>query len=537
MKQSMTHADKSQNQLLAEIQRLQADVERLQQENQEKDDQCRELRKNEQCYKGLFEFAADAILQGNPQGNIVGANHRASLLTGYSHEELLGMNIARLFSEQEHSRKPLRYDLLQAGQVIRTERTLTRKDGRSVFISMNSKMMPDGSYHSFFRDVTDQKLAEKALKEREATLSSILRVAPIGIGLTQNRILTWCSDNLCQMLGYNREELMGQPARILYESEDEYERVGRTKYDQIGEGKVGEVETRWKCKNGTPIDILLKSTPLDSGDLSIGVTFTALDITERKEAEDQQREMARMKSEFIATASHELRTPLTVVRGYLELLLNNDHFSRQEQHEFLTCIYDKTMILERLVDELLDISRIESGRSIYLERSPVRLTEVVEEIVRQFRQESPQHTINSVLENDDAMLFVDRGKLVQVLENLVGNAVKFSPRGGSIVIRGELRDESYQVTVSDEGIGLDFDQQEKVFEKFYRVDNSNTAAKGLGIGLFLVKNIVEAHQGKVWLDSTPGQGSHFSFSLPLPLPLLDASEPIQAAGPGNISLP
>ena len=112
-------------------------------------------------------------------------------------------------------------------------------------------------------------------------------------------------------------------------------------------------------------------------------------------------------------------------------------------------------------------------------------------------------------------MFLDRGKIVQVLENLVGNAVKFSPLGGRIVVQGDVAGDFYRLSVRDEGIGLTADQKEKLFEKFYRVDNSNTAVKGLGIGLFLTKNIIEAHRGEIWVESRLGEGATFFFTLPL----------------------
>lgn len=497
-----------QSELLEELRRLQTTL-------QEKEKLQLELERNARCYKGLFDLAADAILLGDALGNIINANHSATLLTGYAHEELFGLNISRLFAESEHARSPLRYDLLKAGKVVHHERMLTRKDGTTVAISMNSKRMPDGTYHSFIRDISERIRAEQALKERESTLSSILRAAPIGIGTTHNRVITWASETLLDMLGYTAPELLGQNARILYESDEEFEQVGERKYNDIAERKIGVVESRWKLKDGKVIDVLLSSTPLDPLDLSHGITFTALDITGRKAAEEKQREMVRMKSEFIAIASHELRTPLAVAMGYLELLQNNQGFGAQEKQEFLSCIFEKVQVLEKLIDELLDISRIESGRLIGLERTPVRIAEAVRSVVRQFHKESSRHHFSLSFVDENIELLIDKWKFAQVMENLVDNAVKFSPGGGEILIRGEVVDGGYQLSIGDQGIGMDAEQQKRVFEKFYRADNSNTAASGLGIGLFLAKNIIEAHRGTIGLESRPGEGTLFFLRLPL----------------------
>jgi PAS domain S-box-containing protein len=323
------------------------------------------------------------------------------------------------------------------------------------------------------------------------------------------------------MLGYASTELLGQSARMLYESDQEFDLVGDKKYRDMARDKIGVLETRWKLKDGKVVDVLLSSTSLDPGDPSRGVTFTALDISARKAAEEKQREMARMKSEFIATASHELRTPLAVAMGYLELLQSNRDFGPQEQQEFLSCIMEKVQVLERLIDELLDISRIESGRILSLERTPVRIAEAVAAVVRQFPKEGSRHQFFLWFCDEKIELVIDKWKFAQVVENLVDNAVKFSPRGGNITIRGEVVDECYQLSVRDEGIGMNAEQQKNVFEKFYRADNSNTAARGLGIGLFLAKNIIEAHRGTIWVESRPGEGTHFFFRLPLEFNSLD----------------
>jgi len=145
-----------------------------------------------------------------------------------------------------------------------------------------------------FENITERRQAEEALKRSEATLRSIFRAAPVGIGLVSNRVLQWTNDTLNQMIGYSADELVGQSARILYESDEEFERVGREKYAEIARWGTGSIETRFKRKDGGIIEILLSSTPLDPDDLSIGVTFTALDITERKRTEESNTRLGRI---------------------------------------------------------------------------------------------------------------------------------------------------------------------------------------------------------------------------------------------------
>lgn len=226
------------------------------------------------------------------------------------------------------------------------------------------------------------------------------------------------------------------------------------------------------------------------------------------------RDMDRMKSEFIATAAHELRTPLAAVLGFTELLLQ-EGFNREQQREFLTIIEERAQTLTNIVDELLDLSRIESGRLMALDRSLCSLDDLIPPLVAQYRLAASRHRFEIVLDSAPGELWVDRGKIGQVLENLLSNAVKYSPAGGTIRVSAHQAAGQVEVTVSDQGIGMTTAQVERIFDKFYRADTGNTAIGGLGLGMAIARNIVEAHTGRIWVDSTPGKGTRVSFTLPL----------------------
>jgi PAS domain S-box-containing protein len=140
------------------------------------------------------------------------------------------------------------------------------------------------------KEMVFYKQLEASLRESEATLRSIFRAAPTGIGMVCDRVIKQANERLCKIIGYTREELLGKSSRMLYGTDEDFEYVGREKYAQISERNIGTVETRWQRKDGTMIDVLLSSAPIDINDLSIGVTFTALDITSRKQVEKNLRE-------------------------------------------------------------------------------------------------------------------------------------------------------------------------------------------------------------------------------------------------------
>lgn len=255
-----------------------------------------------------------------------------------------------------------------------------------------------------------------------------------------------------------------------------------------------------------------RTAPVHRRDGSIGGTVAILrDVT-------RERELDQMKNEFIAMAAHELRTPLATVIGYAELLLNEAEgalFTPQQRHEFLGYILAKGEELEKIIDDLLDMGRLETGRVIQLEKVQCEMVSLVKEIVRHHQQETDRHTFITECPAQCLNLSIDRNKMQRVFDNLLSNAVKYSPQGGDIRISGQAQGDRLVITIEDQGIGMTAEQAAQAFNKFYRGDASDTAVRGLGLGMTISKGIIEAHGGEIWLDSTPGQGTRVSFSLPL----------------------
>jgi len=229
----------------------------------------------------------------------------------------------------------------------------------------------------------------------------------------------------------------------------------------------------------------------------------------------RQREMDRIKSDFISTAAHELRTPLTVILGFCELLTSGRDFSEEERQGFLQTIISRTEWLSRLVNELLDLSRLERGRRIPLQTTECTVDELLLPLVEQYRALYPRHDFPLFLPTPSPRLKVDGGKISQVLDNLLSNAVKYSPEGGPVEVRGEIDGENCCLTVIDHGIGMSPQQLARIFETFYRADFSNTAVGGLGLGMAIVRGIVEAHGGQIRVESVPGKGTKVMVSLPV----------------------
>jgi signal transduction histidine kinase len=232
------------------------------------------------------------------------------------------------------------------------------------------------------------------------------------------------------------------------------------------------------------------------------------------EANKQLEQMNKLKSDFISVVSHEFRTALTTIRGFSEMM-RDENFSLQEMKEFAADINNDTMRLNRMITDMLDLDRIESGK-MALQQEQVDLNTLITDVVDRMRPTVPDHTFHLQLDNALLPTVGDRDKLIQVLTNLLSNAVKYSNEGGEILLRSRLEDNFIRVQVQDFGMGIPADELEHVFEHYRRVEAANTRyIQGTGLGLPIVRQILQLHGGKVWAESEYGQGSAFHFTLPL----------------------
>lgn len=248
------------------------------------------LQESEKRFATIFNTQQNGIIIIDPETHtVIDANAAALHMIGVTREEAIGHECHKFICPAERGMCPIT-DL--GIDVDNSERVLIKKDHTALSILKTvSRLKLDGKncLIESFIDITERKRAEELLREQESKLSSIFRAAPVGIGMVINRFFQQANDTLCQITGYSREELLGRNARMLYPTQEDFNYVGQEKYRQIGEKSTGTVETRWKRKDGTVIDIILSSTPLDPDDLAKGVTFTALDITDRKIAEQALR--------------------------------------------------------------------------------------------------------------------------------------------------------------------------------------------------------------------------------------------------------
>jgi two-component system sensor histidine kinase KdpD len=228
------------------------------------------------------------------------------------------------------------------------------------------------------------------------------------------------------------------------------------------------------------------------------------------------REVDRLRSELIANVSHELRTPLGLIKiSASSLLMDDAEFDRITQQKFLNSISEETTKLERIVEHLLDLGRIESGR-LRLDRQPTDLGALIGTTIKSMAALSSRHHLVNGLPTGPLVASVDAKRVEQVLRNLLDNAIKYSPEGGAVTLHAYQGNAQILIAVSDEGIGIPAEEWDRIFERFHRVENEVTRRmRGAGLGLAVCRGIIEAHGGRIWAESQPGAGSTFCFTLPL----------------------
>ncbi len=242
----------------------------------------------------------------------------------------------------------------------------------------------------------------------------------------------------------------------------------------------------------------------------LGVVAIFIDITDIKNID-------KMKSSFVAMASHELRTPLTAIKGFVSTLLQDDGFADEERNEFYQIIDQECDRLTRLINDLLNTSRIEAGESLKPHYTKIDPNVLLEKVLMIQKQSTSKHNLKLDIRGTLPLMVADEDKLDQILTNLLNNAIKYSPNGGDVTIHAMIDEGDLLVGVEDQGLGIPKDHLGKVFEKFHRVNNEDTRKiYGTGLGLYLVKHLVESvHMGKIWVESEHVKGSTFLFRIPL----------------------
>jgi PAS domain S-box-containing protein len=508
----------------------------------------------EERYKSIFENAVEGLYQSTPEGQFLTANPAMARILGYdSPESLLNerTNINIQGYADPHGRDDFMQKMEKFGSVTGYEYQAARREGSSVWVSENARLMTDANGKKYYEgslvDITDRKLAEmnliaakeKAekiqhelqqknmeLSERNSFIQTVLDNLPIGIALNtiNDGAAKYMNRKFEEIYGWSSAEITSVPSffECVYPAPDYRKELMDKVLADIQSGDPERM--RWDDlaithKDGSIHWINAVNIPLIEQNTMVSTVTDITDLhkskTELIAAKEKAEESDRLKSAFLANMSHEIRTPLNSIIGFSELL-HDPFYSDEQQAEFANYIKENGNYLLTIISDIMDFSKIESGQ-VCIHKKKFLVNNVVGKLYNEFVFKTKEKDIEleMALPDNDIQLIADEERLRQVLTNLLGNAIKFTSKG-FVRLGAQIIGKNVQFHVSDTGIGIQAEYQEKIFERFWQVDSSKSRKYGgNGLGLAISKSLVELQGGKIWLESEPGKGSVFYFELPL----------------------
>jgi two-component system CheB/CheR fusion protein len=484
----------------------------------------------------IVESSDDSIISTDSNGIIASWNKGAQKLFGYTAVEVVGKPVTILIPPEWGDEELHILECIRRGEQVDPYETVRRrKDGSEIDIWLTVSPIRDSTgkfigASKIARDITDRKRAEAVVAQMAAIVESSDDAI---ISKDLNGIITSWNKGAQKLFGYTAEEVIGKSIRILIPPDRENEESYIL--DRIRRGEpIDHYETVRRRKDGSEIDISLMVSPIrDKAGKVLGASKIARDITERKRIEIEREELlrresaaradaekaSRTKDEFLATVSHELRSPLNAILGWARMLSEKQLGQEKTAHAF-EVIYRNARAQNQLIGDLLDVSRIISGK-LRLELSEVELIPIIEAAMDVVRPAADAKNIRLISTLDPAarLAAVDPDRLQQIVWNLLSNAVKFTPAGGQVAVHLEPEDTRFTITVSDTGEGIEPEFLPFVFDRFRQFEgDAKRTHGGLGLGLAIVRHLVELHGGTISVTS-PGKGRGATFTMRFPLRL------------------
>lgn len=479
----------------------------------------------------VMKHGNDIILLTDSNMNVVEANERAVATYGYPREKLIGMNILDI-------RTPYEAPLLEKHVLELNEKGSSyietvheRSDGTTFPIEISAYTVEvDGVrfYQSIGRDISERKRTEEEMKENNKKLSTIinnLRGVVFRCNDDRDWTMQYISDGIYELAGYLPNEFIGSKIRTfksIIDPED-VPRIWEEIHTALNTGYLYTIEYRIITSSGSKKWVWERGRGYYESDKLVALEGFISDITERKRIEeelirarDKAEQSDKLKTAFLHNISHEIRTPMNAIVGFTTLLDSPDT-TDESRRQYIDIIYQSSNQLLSIITDIVDISNIETGQ-VKLSRTNVNLNTLIRHLHSQYRMRAQQQGLllnyTTHLDDNEALVLTDETKLIQIFSNLLNNALRFT-RQGRIELGYVVRGETVELFVSDTGIGIAPENQQKVFERFFQVEGpSSKQYSGTGLGLSISKAYAELLGGTIWLISTPGEGSLFCFSIP-----------------------
>ena len=481
------------------------------------------LNKSETYFRLLAENAPESIFIQCQKQFVYVNSASLGLFGAKSKDQLIGHPIFERIHPEYHvvvtERVQLVNEKRESAPLI--EEKYIKFDGSVIDVEVSAVSFEHQGHNAalvFVRDITERKRNEEKLRQ----LSRAVEQSPACIVITDREgHILYVNPKFTQLTGYSSEEVIGKNPRFLKSGKQSVE-FYKELWGAILAGKEWRGEFHNKKKNGELYwELASISSIQDAAGHATYLIAVKEDITERKRLEnelllanDRLKELDKRKSAFVANVSHELKNPLAIIRESMALILDEAIGEvNPKQKEILEMGKRGTDRLIRLVSDLLDLAKIEAGK-MELKREEIDLRVLVEEVLKNYEREisKKQLFLQKEIQSSTGLSWGDHDKLAEVIINLLSNAIKYTPKGGNIVVKLEGNEKEIRFEIADTGPGIPEDYQEKVFDKFTRIIVEKQ--EGTGLGLPIAKEIIELHEGKMWIENKMGKGSRFIFTIP-----------------------
>ena len=468
----------------------------------------------EACHAAMALMAAQSVAVyfvdevGRP---VLAYGHRDKRLGGPAALDEERALLARAFADKRIVTSASDRGSWEAAPLLRLTEDAALLTGGVVFGRVKPEALDaerEGSLVEIARHLRNARMIQQTLQHQKIS-AAVVDQASDAIFVTDldRKILAW-NAGATALLQWRLDEVIGRDGSFLVPA-DRQEQIRTVIAEVMEKGHKDAVETERLSKDGTVIAVEGSFTLLkDDANQPFAIMRVLRDITKRKQVE-------RMKSEFTALVSHELRTPLTAIRGFAETLRDfGDELDAAKRKHYLQIILDEATRLGHMVGDFLDIARIEAG-GIEMTPARVEIAALFGRIESLFREHPSKAVFKLEIGRDADSLRGDAEQLYRLLVNLAGNALKYTPAGGVVILRAEAVGDDVELSVEDQGPGISKTDQARLFEKFYRAGDAVTRrTPGTGLGLAICKGIAESHGGAIRVESEPGKGARFIARLP-----------------------
>lgn len=498
-----------------------------------------------------IELSADAYFLADRNAIVRVVNRAACELLGYDRHELVGMKVVDIIPDMNETLLTEVRGLLAKGK-IRKEWVQRRKDGSMVPVEVTANLLADGRWQGFARDISDARrvaaeresllAAERVAREQAETANAQLRVSEAKfsgiISIAADAIITVDPDQRItifnegaeRIFGYSRDEIIGQTLDKLIP--EKFHAIHAKHFKafaadgQHSRTMADRREVFGRRKNGEEFPAEASISKVSVGDATL-FSVVLRDVTYRKSVEEALRRAIAAREEVLGIVAHDLRNPLSTITMQLSAMERTGPEPERRNQRPLQVIMRSADRMNHLIRDLLDIAVLETGQ-LKVEREQISAADVAREAVETQAQlvSAAKLDIKLDLAADGREICGDRNRLLQVFENLIGNAIKFTKAGGHIIVHVKPADQAIEFAVEDTGTGIAPENLPRLFERFWQ---ARASRQGAGLGLVITKGIVEAHGGRIWAESQLDRGTTFHFTIPCNAP--DRNRPLRPRGP------